>query len=53
MNEPIITRPFNKMEGSESEAIFDSYNLNPQLFINAALNIVDELIDSAFGYLHQ
>ncbi|MFS7999948.1 hypothetical protein Hanom_Chr12g01172631 [Helianthus anomalus] len=41
------------MEGSESEAIFDSYNLNPQLFINAALNIVDELIDSAFGYLHQ
>ncbi|XP_076915478.1 protein MIS12 homolog [Bidens hawaiensis] len=41
------------MEGSESEAIFDSLNLNPQLFINAALNIVDELIDSAFTYLHQ
>ncbi|XP_024971059.1 protein MIS12 homolog [Cynara cardunculus var. scolymus] len=41
------------MEGSESEAIFDSLNLNPQLFINAALNIVDELIDSAFDHLHQ
>ncbi|KAI7731319.1 hypothetical protein M8C21_027133 [Ambrosia artemisiifolia] len=41
------------MEASESDAIFDSYNLNPQLFINSALNIVDELIDSAFTYLHQ
>lgn len=41
------------MEGSESEAIFDSLNLNPQLFINAALNIVDELTDSAFDHLHQ
>ncbi|KAK9054415.1 hypothetical protein SSX86_025493 [Deinandra increscens subsp. villosa] len=41
------------MEGSESEAVFDSLNLNPQLFINAALNIVDELIDSAFSHLHQ
>lgn len=41
-----------EMEGSESEAIFDSLNLNPQLFINATLNIVDELIDSAFEHLH-
>lgn len=41
------------MEGSESEAIFDSLNLNPQIFINAALNIVDDLIDSAFDHLHQ
>lgn len=41
------------MEGSESEAIFDSLNLNPQLFINSALNIVDELIDEAFDYLHK
>ncbi|KAL7603356.1 hypothetical protein Lser_V15G18584 [Lactuca serriola] len=41
------------MERSESEAIFDSLNLKPQLFINAALNIVDELIDSAFDHLHQ
>nr|GEV01093.1 protein MIS12 homolog [Tanacetum cinerariifolium] len=40
------------MEGSESEAIFDSLNLNPQLFINATLNIVDELIDSAFTHLY-
>ncbi|GJX47234.1 protein MIS12 [Tanacetum coccineum] len=39
------------MEGSESEAIFDSLNLNPQ-FINATLNIVDELIDSGFTHLH-
>ncbi|KAI3777489.1 hypothetical protein L1987_47289 [Smallanthus sonchifolius] len=42
-----------KMEASESEAIFDSLNLNPQLFVNSALNIVDELIDSAFSHLHQ
>ncbi|GKE90572.1 protein MIS12 [Tanacetum coccineum] len=41
------------MEGSESEAIFDSLNLNPQLFINATLNIVDDLIDSAFEHLHR
>nr|KAJ0211524.1 hypothetical protein LSAT_V11C400201680 [Lactuca sativa] len=41
------------MESSESEPIFDSLNLNPQLFINAALNIVDELIQSAFDHLHQ
>nr|GEY70621.1 protein MIS12 homolog [Tanacetum cinerariifolium] len=40
------------MEGSESEAIFDSLNLNPQLFINATLNTVDDLIDSAFEHLH-
>ncbi|CAI9259636.1 unnamed protein product [Lactuca saligna] len=43
----------SKMDGSESETIFDSLNLNPQLFINAALNIVDELIQSAFDHLHQ
>ncbi|CAI9281555.1 unnamed protein product [Lactuca saligna] len=42
-----------EMEGSESEVIFDSLNLNPQLFLNAALNIVDELIASAFEHLHQ
>ncbi|KAD2805938.1 hypothetical protein E3N88_39315 [Mikania micrantha] len=41
------------MEASESEAIFDSFDFNPQLFINAALNIVDELIDSAFSHLQQ
>lgn len=43
----------SKMERSESEPIFDSLNLNPQLFINAAVNIVDELIQSAFDHLHQ
>uniref|UniRef100_A0A1D1YST3 Zinc finger MYND domain-containing protein 10 n=1 Tax=Anthurium amnicola TaxID=1678845 RepID=A0A1D1YST3_9ARAE len=41
------------MEGSESEAVFDSYNLNPQLFINEVLNIVDDLVDDAFDFCHQ
>lgn len=41
------------MEGSESEAIFDSLNLNPQLFINEVLNRVDDLLDGAFDFFHQ
>ncbi|KAL5544837.1 hypothetical protein UlMin_008621 [Ulmus minor] len=41
------------MEGSESEAVFDSLNLNPQLFINEVLNTVDDLVDDAFNYYHQ
>ncbi|XP_021761229.1 protein MIS12 homolog [Chenopodium quinoa] len=40
------------MEGSESEAIFESFNLKPQLFINESLNIVDELVDGAFHHFH-
>ncbi|XP_071725033.1 protein MIS12 homolog [Rutidosis leptorrhynchoides] len=38
------------MEGSESEAIFNSLNINPQQFINEALNSVDDLIDDAFEF---
>lgn len=38
------------MEGSESEAIFESLNLKPQLFINESLNLVDELVDGAFHH---
>nr|XP_033513499.1 uncharacterized LOC104102001 isoform X1 [Nicotiana tomentosiformis] len=41
------------MEGSESEKVFDSLNLNPKLFVNEALNIVDELVDDAFDFFHQ
>ncbi|KAL8102625.1 protein MIS12 homolog [Apium graveolens] len=41
------------MEGSESEAIFDSLNLNPQLFLNEILNRVDDLVDGAFQCFHQ
>ncbi|XP_057514506.1 protein MIS12 homolog isoform X2 [Actinidia eriantha] len=41
------------MEGSECEAIFDSLKLNPQLFINAVLNSVDELVDDAFDFFHK
>lgn len=41
------------MEGSESEKEFDSLNLNPKLFVNEALNIVDELVDDAFDFFHQ
>ncbi|XP_022854221.1 protein MIS12 homolog isoform X1 [Olea europaea var. sylvestris] len=38
------------MEVSESNAIFESLNLNPQLFINEVLNFVDDLTDEAFNY---
>ncbi|XVF54530.1 hypothetical protein PTKIN_Ptkin05aG0188100 [Pterospermum kingtungense] len=41
------------MEGSESEAIFDSLNLNPQLFINETLNTVDDLVNDAFDFYLQ
>ncbi|OMP05669.1 Centromere protein Mis12 [Corchorus olitorius] len=41
------------MEGSESEAIFDSLNLNPQLFINETLNTVDDLLEDAFDFYLQ
>ncbi|KAL2465065.1 minichromosome instability 12 (mis12)-like [Abeliophyllum distichum] len=38
------------MEHSESNAIFESLNLSPQLFINEVLNFVDDLTDEAFNY---
>ncbi|KAM5571048.1 protein MIS12 [Rosa sericea] len=41
------------MEGSESEAVFDSVNLNPQLFINEVINTVNDLVDDAFDYFQQ
>ncbi|KAK6128112.1 hypothetical protein DH2020_038143 [Rehmannia glutinosa] len=41
------------MEGSNSEAIFESLNLSPQLFINEVLNIVDDLLDEAFSFYLQ
>ncbi|KAJ4713292.1 protein MIS12-like [Melia azedarach] len=41
------------MEGSESEAVFNSLNLNPQLFINETLNTVDDLVDDAFSFYFQ
>ncbi|KAL8130281.1 hypothetical protein V2J09_019436 [Rumex salicifolius] len=40
------------MEGSESEAIFESLNLKPQLFVNEVLNSVDDLVDGAFDFFH-
>ncbi|THU74698.1 hypothetical protein C4D60_Mb04t36140 [Musa balbisiana] len=42
------------MEGSESEAVFDAYNLNPQRFLNEVLNSVDDMVDGAFDFcMHQ
>ncbi|KAI9088394.1 hypothetical protein K1719_029843 [Acacia pycnantha] len=41
------------MEGSESEAIFYSLNLNPQLFVNEVLNTVDDVVDDAFDFFYQ
>lgn len=42
-----------RMEGSESEAVFDSLNVNPQLFINEVFNLVDDLVDDACNHFHQ
>ncbi|XP_077249516.1 protein MIS12 homolog isoform X2 [Tasmannia lanceolata] len=41
------------MEGSKSEAVFSSFNLNPQLFINEVLNAVDDMVDGAFEFYEQ
>ncbi|CAJ1944286.1 unnamed protein product [Sphenostylis stenocarpa] len=41
------------MEGSESEAVFDALNLNPQLFCNEVLNNVDDVLDEAFHFFYQ
>ncbi|KAF7136341.1 hypothetical protein RHSIM_Rhsim08G0139600 [Rhododendron simsii] len=41
------------MEGRKSEAVFDAVNLNPQLFINEAVNCVRDMVDDAFDYYHQ
>lgn len=41
------------MEGSESEAVFESLNLNPQLFINDVLNTVDDVVRDAFDFYLQ
>ncbi|KAG6413781.1 hypothetical protein SASPL_126496 [Salvia splendens] len=40
-------------EGSSSEAIFESLNLSPRLFINEVLNVVDDLLDEAFNFFLQ
>lgn len=42
-----------EMEGSKSEAIFESLNLSPQLFINEVLNVVDDLLNEAFKFFLQ
>ncbi|KAJ8752443.1 hypothetical protein K2173_004079 [Erythroxylum novogranatense] len=41
------------MERSESEAVFESLSLNPQIFINETLNTVDYLLDDAFHFFSQ
>lgn len=41
------------MEGSESEAPFNSLNLNPQLFVNEVLNTVDNVVEDAFNFFYQ
>lgn len=38
------------MEGSKSEAVFDSMNLNPQIFINETINSVEDYVDAAFDF---
>ncbi|XP_038976470.1 protein MIS12 homolog [Phoenix dactylifera] len=41
------------MEGGESEAVFEAFNLNPQRFINEVLNAVDDMLDGAFDFFLQ
>lgn len=41
------------MQGSDSEAVFDSLNLKPQLFINEVLNAVDDMVEGAFDFYHR
>ncbi|XP_010440721.1 PREDICTED: protein MIS12 homolog [Camelina sativa] len=41
------------MEGSKSEAVFESMDLNPQLFINDAINTVEDYVDVAFEFYGQ
>ncbi|KAK7388808.1 hypothetical protein VNO78_23635 [Psophocarpus tetragonolobus] len=41
------------MEGSESEAVFDALNLNPQLFCNEVLNNVDDVLLEAFNVFYE
>ncbi|WZY88548.1 hypothetical protein YC2023_045283 [Brassica napus] len=38
------------MEGSKGQAVFDSMNLNPQLFINETLNTVEDIVGEAFDF---
>ncbi|KAG4933582.1 hypothetical protein JHK87_047584 [Glycine soja] len=38
---------------SENKAIFGALNLNPQLFYNEVLNIVDNVLDKAFNIFYQ
>ncbi|KAL2645812.1 hypothetical protein AAZV13_05G014600 [Glycine max] len=41
------------MEGSESEAVFGALYLNPQLFCNEVLNIIDDVLQEAFNFFFQ
>ncbi|KAK9089175.1 hypothetical protein Scep_028257 [Stephania cephalantha] len=41
------------MEGSESERVFDTFNLNPRLFINEVRNAVDDTVDGAFEFYRE
>ncbi|CAH9061009.1 unnamed protein product [Cuscuta epithymum] len=41
------------MQGSESEKIFDSYNLNPQLFVNEVIDSVNTIVNEAFEFFLQ
>lgn len=38
------------MEGSKSEAVFESMDLNPQLFINETINSIEDYVDAAFDF---
>ncbi|PKA51838.1 hypothetical protein AXF42_Ash008067 [Apostasia shenzhenica] len=41
------------MEGSKGEAAFSALGLNPQLFINGILNMVDDGVEAAFEFFHK
>ncbi|KAI0519345.1 hypothetical protein KFK09_006789 [Dendrobium nobile] len=41
------------MEGSKGDEAFEALGLKPQLLINDILNMVDDVVDAAFGFYHQ
>ncbi|XP_020591648.1 protein MIS12 homolog [Phalaenopsis equestris] len=41
------------MEGSKGEEAFEALGLNPQLLINDILNMIDDMVESAFDFYHQ
>ncbi|KAL1373130.1 hypothetical protein AAHE18_01G252300 [Arachis hypogaea] len=49
----IFESPIWRENGRQREAIFESLNPNPQLFLNEIRNTLDNVVDEAFDFFHQ